>query len=374
MSRDQKGTFSRDAYDSVHQKTKQAGDTSYAGKEKLNSTGKLDPLVDPAEYGVIRRSIIRFVENPDGTFTLGNGIAMLIETLGDTTASMSTNVDLMFAGLPKLYDLFTAGNQPVLSKYDPQILNATFGDCGDNIPFLQRSQAEMAEKIAIQLTLLVPSGDGRGNGGEDPQFGLFAAAYLTNAATNKYGLKYYHFLTTDEPAHGFINKKSLEHVFGDEVFTKVKENTEKNFNDNNLPDMKEIVSTLKKQAHAFAIVLPHDRYNTLEYWTDLYGSEHVVQVDNTAYLPYVQATLIGLTEGVFGINDVPQYLENNGLNKTEAKKIQRAVSNIPIGSQTQLENFAKIPVKGSIFASKLDLWPINQDSVTEPKVKESTWL
>lgn len=376
MSRDKKKEYSREGYDHVHSKVKDAGDTSYAGKEKLNTTGKLDPLVDPSAHGVIRRSITRFVEKA-GRFILGNGVAMLVETLGDTTASMSTNVDLMFAGLPKLYELFATGTHPVLGKYDPQILNATFGDCGDDTPYLQRSQAEMtSEKIATQLTLLVPSADGRGNGGEDPQFGLFAAAYLTNAAVNKYGLKYYHFLTSDEPAHGYLDIQSLKQVFGDEVLAKVKENTEKNFNAHNLPEMEEIVSTLKKQAHAFAIILPHHLYNTREYWRELYGVGHVVEVETTEYLPYVQATLIGLTEGVFGLNDVPEYLKSVGLNQTEARKIQRAVANIPVGAQTQFENFAKLPAKGSVFAKKDDLWPMKDSGKVDKnsEKKKDTWL
>jgi len=370
-----KGSFSRDAHDSVRQKVDAAGgDTSYAGKEKLHSTGKLDPLVDPAGHGLIRRSITRFVEKKGGELLLGNGIAMLIETLGDTTGSMGTNVKLMFNSLPKLYDLLTEGEHAVLGRYDPQILNAIFGDAIDSIPFLQRSQAEMAEKISQQLTLMIPTNGGGANHGEDPQFGLFAAAYLTKAAINDYGLKYYHFLVTDEPCHEFLDKLSLEHVFGTEVFEKVKENTEITFSAKKLPGMKDIISKLKSQAHAFAIVLPHPEDNTLEYWTNLYGTEHVVQVDSTENLPYIQAVLIGLTEGVLGFDDVPEYLENHGLNKTEAKKIQRAVANIPFSAQTHFENFAKMPQKGSIFANKTDLWPVQQSTSSKEADTSKTWL
>jgi hypothetical protein len=371
----QKGSFSRDTYDFTSQKVKDAGgDTSYAGKEKLNSTGKLDPLVDPAEYGVIRRSITRFVEKEDHLI-LGNGVAMLIETLGDTTGSMNHNVALMFDSLPKLYELLTEGDRSVLGRYDPQILNGFFGDRQDTIPHYQRSQAEMAEKIATQLTLMIPSGDGGGNGGEDPQFGLFAAAYLTKAAINNYGLKSYHFLVTDEISHEFLDKKSLEHVFGSEVFDKVKENTEIAFSAKKLPSMSDIMSKLKSQAHAFAIVLPNMRQDTLGYWTKLYGTEHVVQVNSTEHLPYIQAILIGLTEGVLDLEHIPEYLENHGLSKTVANKIQRSVANIPFGAQTQFENFAKIPEKGSIFANKTDLWPTEEGTPTDgKKSKKRTWL
>jgi hypothetical protein len=355
-----KGSFSRETHDDVRQKIRDAGgDTSYAGKEKLNATGKLDPLVDPAEYGVIRRSITRFVEK-DKQFILGNGVAMLIETLGDTTGSMGGNVTLMFEGLPKLYSLLAEGDHPVLDRYDPQILNAFFCDRGDRVPYLQRSQAEMAEKISTQLTLMIPSGQGGANNGEDPQFGLFGAAYLTKAAINNYGLKYYHFMVTDEISHEFLDEKTLKEVFGSEVFEKVKENTEISFTKNKLPEISEIISRLKSQAHAFAIVLPNSSQDTEGYWRNLYGDQYVVPVKTTDHLPFLQAVLIGLTEGVITLEQIPKYLQKAGLDASDAKSIQRSVANIPLGAQKQFESFTKIPEKGSIFASKTDLWPIEE--------------
>jgi len=372
--KDDKQVFTRDTFTKVSDRVAaNGGDTSHAGKEKLRTTGKLDPLVDPAGYGLIRRSITRFSEMPDGKLLLSNGIAMLIENLGDTTGSMGKNVKLMFDNLPLLYALLTEGKHPVLGRYDPQILNATFGDCVDSIPFLQRSQAEMAEKIATQLTLMIPTNGGGGNNGEDPQFGLFAAAYLTKAAINNYGLKYYHFIVTDEPCHEFLDKKSLELVFGEEVFEKVKENTEKNFSAHNLPSMAEIVLTLKKQAHVFAIVISSHADSIYDYWTRVYGDDHVILLESTEHLPYVQATLIGLTEGVLDLTDIPEYLKNAGLNPADARKIQRAVVNIPIGAQTEFENFSKIPAKGSIFAQKTDLWPTEHGAENKVSTGKDTW-
>lgn len=369
---DRKGSFSRDTYAKVKAGVDAAGgDTSHAGRQRIKDTGKLHPLVDPAGFDLIRRSLPRYANNqPEGIWKLPNGIPMLVETEGDTTGSMHENIKLMFDSLPKLYELLTKGKYAVLGRYDPQIINAIFGDIVDNF-VLARSQAEMDEKIAEQLTLMVPEGGG-GDGPEDPEYGLFGAAYLTDAFINKYGLKYYHFTVTDADSHGYIDEENLVRVFSDKVFEKVKENRQLSLKKSDLPKTAEIVKALKKQAHAFMILVGNENYS---YWEKFYGPEHIVQIESTEYLPYVQATIIGLTEGVFGLSEVPEYLKSNGLNQSEAKKIQHAVANIPIGAQTQLENFAKIPEKGSIFANKHDLWPIDApDDKKELKKKKSTWL
>lgn len=374
MSReDKKPTeFSRDAYRVIEDEVKsKGGDTSHAGRQRIRDTGKLHPLVDPAGYDLIRRSLPRYDNLEDGSWKLAANMPMLVETLGDTTGSMKKNIKLMFDSLPKLYELLTEGKYAVLGRYDPQVMNAIFGDVEDNF-VLARTQAEMDEKIAEQLTLMVPEGEG-GDGAEDPEYGLFAAAYLTDAFINRYGLKYYHFMVTDADSHGYIDKKNLVRVFGEEVFEKVKENRQLTLNPAELPRTGEIIKALQKQAHAFMILVGSENYS---YWQKYYGPHHVVQIETTQYLPYVQATLVGLTEGVFGLSDVPEYLESVGLNQTEAKKIQRAVANIPIGAQTQFENFAKLPVKRSVFANKHDLWPMVDADVKEKGTdsEKETWL
>ncbi|MEI6352825.1 MAG: hypothetical protein WCO35_02730 [Candidatus Nomurabacteria bacterium] len=366
---DRKGGFTQETYDEVNQKVKDAGgDTSHAGRQTIRDTGKLHPLVDPAGYDLIRRSLPRYLGE---TFKLPNGMPMLTETLGDTTGSMGGNVKLMFDSLPKFYSLLTEGKYPVLGNYDPQVMNAIFGDVQDNF-VLARTQAEMDKKIAEQLTLMVPEREG-GDSDEDPEYGLFGAAYLTDAFISRYGLKYYHFMVTDAKSHGRVDKRNLVRVFSEEVFEKVKENCQISFDEKNLPDTKDIVKALQKQAHAFAILVESPE----SYWSKFYGPENVVVIDSTENLPYVQSTLIGLTEGVFGLNDVTEYLKSVGLNKAEAIKIQRAVANIPVGAQTQFENFSKIPKKGSIFANKHDLWPLeitDMENHKPEKPKQHTWM
>lgn len=361
--------FSREAHKHVSSKIKDAGgDTSYSGRQTIKDTGKLHPLVDPAGYDVIRLSLPRFVENEKGDLVLTNGLPMLIETLGDTTGSMGGNVKLMFDQLPKLYALLTEGDNPVLDKYDPQILNAIFGDTVDNY-ILMRTQAEMDEKISEQLTLMVPEGAG-GDGPEDPEYGLFGAAYLTKAWINQYGLKSYHFTVTDATTHERIDKKNLVRVFGEEVFKKVKENTQKDFS-KELPGTAQIIKDLSKNAHAFMILVGNDYY---EFWNKYYDESHIIVIPNTELLAYIQASIIGLTEGVLSLKTLLDFLISHGLNNSEAVLIQRALVNVPVGAQAEAENFDKLPVKGLVFAKKTDLWPIEDiEKVKEPE-ESKEWL
>lgn len=360
--------FSRDAFSGTRAKVDDAGgDTSFAGRQHIKKTKKLHPLVDPAGYDLIRKSWPRYIEQGE-QFVLAAGTPMLVENLLDTTGSMGENVKLAFDALPNQYDLLANGQQPVLGRYDPQILNAIFGDIQDNF-VLARSQAEMDVKIAEQLTLMVPEGDG-GDSPEDPEYGLFGAAYLTDAFVNQYGLKSYHFLTTDAPSHGRIDKVNLVRVFGEKVFERVADNGHE-LKKTDLPYTGEIVAELKKRTHAFAIIVGG---HSVGYWRKYYGEEHVVEISTTEYLPYVEAAIIGLTEGVLDLQSLPKYLTDAGCNDSIAREIQRSVAGIPLGAQTLLPNFSKIPVKGTVFAQKRDLWPIADSAAVKAGGEKETWL
>jgi len=371
-------TFSREAYGSTKKKIDDAdGDTSFAGRQHIRETKKLHPLVDPAGYELIRKSWPRYT-GEEGSLVLKQGLPMLVENLFDTTGSMGSNVRLAFDSLPLQYDLLTKGSMAVLGRYDTQIINAIFGDVVDNY-ILSRTQAEMDEKIAEQLTLMVPEGNG-GDEAEDPEYGLFAAAFLTDAFIIRYGLKPYHFMTTDAPSHGRIDKVNLVRVFGETVFDRVRENEHK-LEEQQLPTTAEIVTELQKRAHAFAIIV--DDQSSAQYWREFYGKKYVVVIDSTEYLPHVEAAVIGLTEGILDLQSLPQYLTDIGCNQSVAREIQRAVAGIPLGAQTLLPNFYEIPKKGSVFAKKHDLWPTEEtetDSSEEVvdddhnEEEENTWL
>jgi hypothetical protein len=273
--------------------------------------------------------------------------------------------------LPDSYDLMTAGSHPVLKRYDVQIINSCFGDTQDNgTPVLCRSQAEMDVKIAQQLAMLVPSKDGGGNGKEDPQFGLFGAAYFTRPRITQYGLKWYHFTVSDEPVLETIDLGWLKQIFGDDVVERAVANGYE-MSARNLPNATKVVKDLQANAHAFFLQVGV-RTEVMRQWTRLYGAEHVVSIAaGTEHLHYVKACIIGLTEGVLDLESAQVFLRDQKLSEREAKGIVRAIAHIPLGAQKLFPNFDRLPKAGDLFREKTDLWPIDKGTVVEKKNKKS---
>ena len=335
----------------------EGGSATHRGEQRHKEGLGLHPLVDPKGYGGIRRSI-GWLEPKGGKFVLKNGPAILLETRFDTTGSMGGNVQLAFDALPRSYKLLKEVQRAPLGRYDLHIMTSIFGDQCDNY-ILQRTQAEMDEQAAEQLRLMVPEGNG-GDSDEDPDYGLFAGAYLTCADIVKQGLKSYDFTVTDARGRGVIDKGNLVRVFGDEVFDRVRANGYQ-IKEDKLPRTEAIVIDLKKIAHAFLIQV-EDHSEVTRFWKGLYGGGRVILIPDTSLLPEVEAAVIGLTEGTLDLQSLESFLQKDAaMSKSDATMIRKAVAHIPIGAQALLPNFKKIPKAGDIFAKKGDIWPIGSD-------------
>jgi hypothetical protein len=366
-----KHTFSQDAYLSVRKSATHGGSTraTFAAEERHRKGQGMDPLVDPKgpeHLGPVRRSLPRFDKQGD-LWLLTCGIPMAEETLLDTTGSMGHNVDLAFQALPKSYEMLTSGKNPILGRYDVQIATGIFNDVEDTLydgtPVLCRSQFEMDEKIAEQMTHLVPGRGGKGNGKEDPQFGLFGAAYLTEAAINRYGLRYYHFTVSDEPIVETIDFRWLQKIYGDNILERLEENGHK-FTSKSIPDTATTVEYLQTKAHAFFLQV-NDRRSVTDQWSDLYGEDHFIKLpeDGTENLHAYKAVVIGLTEGCLTLGSAKKFLVEHGISAGTADRIVRAVAHIPLGVQALCENFNRLPKSGDLFKKKTDLWPVDPDEV-----------
>jgi hypothetical protein len=359
-------TFSRTAYKSAVKQNTTAGKSATArGEEVVRNTGKLDPFVDPAEFGVIRESRIRLEQRPDGLWVVLVGAPFPIEYRLDTTGSMGDNVERALRVLPLICELVGA----VLPGRDPHYCASIFADVMDRFA-LCRGQFEMlADRMVNQLTLMHPEGGGYGNGGENPEYGLFGATYLTKAYLQRIGLKSYDFTITDEPGRDRFSLDQLKRVFGPQVMEKVKENGYE-MSARNLPSARDAVNDLFRRAHVFCLLIG-DRDDARDYWPDLYGKERVVFMPVIEHLPHVMAVIVGLTEGTLDLRSGLDFLESHEINKTAAGSIIEAVSGIPLGAQRALPNYGKIPVKGDLFAAKTDLWPINPDEVPAVEPEKS---
>jgi hypothetical protein len=380
-------TLSRTAYTSVHTKATKGGTKSATrdAEEQFHRGEGMDPLVDPkgpAHLGPVRLSLPRFEKQGD-YWLLTRGTPMPEETLLDTTGSMGSNVDIALKVLMNDYEMSTSGDTPVLGRYDLQIATSIFNDVEDQVqdgkPVLCRTQFEADEKIAMQMSRLIPGRGGYGNGKEDPQFGLFGAVYLTNASINRYGLKYYHFTVSDEPLVETVSLRWLKHIYGEDVLECIKENGYV-FTADALPDTAKIIKDLQGKAHAFFLQVD-SRKDVTSQWTDLYGPDHVVMLpEGTRHLHYVKGVIIGLTEGTLDLRSAKDFLRGHGATADIANQVIRAVAHIPLGAQQLCPNFDRIPKAGDLFKEKTDLWPIDPDSIdlsTEsiaPDNEPVTWL
>jgi hypothetical protein len=367
-------TFSRDAYSSVRDHATGGGTKSATSdaEERYRKKKEIDPLVDPkgpAHLGPIRRSLPRFNKKGE-LWVLTCGLPMAEETLLDTTGSMGDNVERAFEALPHSYQMYTTGSRPVMGRYDPQIATAIFNDVEDvGIPVLCRSQFEMDEKVALQMTHMLPGGQGQGNEKEDSQYGLFGAAYLTDARIVQYGLKYYHFTVSDEPVAERVLLSWLKTIFGDDVLEHVKANGY-GFDTKHLPDIAKIGVDLQKKAHAFFLQV-NDRVDVRDQWKNLYGADHFIQLpDGTSDLHCFKATIIGLTEGELDLKTAKDFLREHKISAEEANRIIRAVAHIPLGVQRLNPNFDKLPKAGDLFKEKTDLWPVDPSEVGKVSEKK----
>lgn len=353
----------------------EGGSATRRGEQRHREGRGLDPLVDPKGFGAIRRSLNRFDQTPEG-FVMTVGQAILKETRFDTTGSMGSNVELAFKALPRSYHLLMETENAPLARYDLQIINSIFGDVRDSY-VLCRSQAEMAEKIGEQLRLMVPERGGH-DSDEDPQYGLFGAAYLTDASIVKVGLKSYDFTVTDACGRSRLDERTLVRVFGEEVFDKVVENGYQ-INRSKIPSTREVVQDLLKISHAFLIQVEKDA-SVYRFWAEIYGEDRVIVIPTVEFLPEVEAAIIGLTEGVLSLQSVEEFLVTEAkMKKSDAARITRAVAGIPIGAQAILPNFNRLPKAGDVFASKSDPWPTEVDGEKEgsggsKEPSEKVWI
>ncbi len=361
------------AYTRVAKEAERAGSATFAGEERRQKGLGLHPLVDPSGgnlYDPIRRSI-SWLEPEGDDFILLRGVAMMEETRLDTTGSMGTNVKVAMDVLPGTYELLATGPAAVLGRYDVQMITSIFGDvCDDYI--LCRSQAEMDERIAEQMTLMVPEGQGY-DAVEDPQYGLFGGAYLTKVSVNDYGLKYYDFTVSDAPGRHRLDAGNLVRGVGGSVVEKVAENGYQ-INARNIPTTEEVVASLLERAHAFFLQVGNDR-DVTSFWRRIYGGhERVIVIPEVRMLPYVKAAIIGLTEGVFDLQSVEKFLTSSNVAQDSARLIALAVAGIPIGAQMSLPNFNEIPLRGARFAKKGDIWPIGHVNASVEVVTDDAYI
>lgn len=329
-------------------------DVTHEAEEQARKSGCLNEIVDPA-VDPVRRSMIRL--NPHRRkWIVTVGCPMDIEVSCDTTGSMGGEVDTEMEVLPDLYMAVAK----VVPGYDPQFCLGIFGDVCDKF-VMCRPQFEMeAPKIVKYLKEMAPQRNG-GDSPEDPQYAMFARAYLTDAYTNRIGLKGYHFIVTDATCHRRIKREDISRIFGDGIF----DNELKDINE--VPTMEEMIKELKLKTHQFILLigtegLVSESSSLYLFWEELCGGNSVILINSTRQLPTVISAIIGLTEGTLDIGDLEDHLGED-----YSTSLVRQLSKVEIGAQAKLRHqlLHPVPSKGDIFASKGDLWPMEKVATQE---------
>ena len=308
---------------------------------------------------MIRESRIRLEQRPDGLWVVVVGAPFTKEYRLDTTGSMGDNVERAIKVLPQICELTATA----LPGRDHFYCASIFGDVVDQFVLCRGQFEVLAERMVDQLTLMHPEGSG-GDEAEDPHYGLFGAAYLTNAYLHRIGLRSYDYTITDAPCHERLNVKTLKRVFGDEVFEKVKENGHQ-ISQKDLPTNRELVDDLKLRAFPFCLLVKgRTNEGTKRQWQSVFGAEYVVDLPEIEYVSHVMSVISGLVEGTLDLRSAKDFLISANLSKVKACQVVDAVSHIPIGAQCALPNFNRLPKKGDVFAEKADLWPVDPTEVS----------
>ena len=348
---------SRDAYTSARKRYAPKGETSTKrGEQQARATGRLNPLVDPRG---LRESRMRFAQRTDNKlWQVTVGCPITYEARVDTTSSMGDHADRALDVLQDTYEMASH----FLPGCDLQMSTGIFNDRADQF-VLCRPQFEMeSEKIVEQFTYLVPERLG-GDPPEDPQYGLLAAAGLTDSYANKIGIYGYDFTVSDQAGRDRLEPAIMDKVFGSEVYDLLAKNGHQ-ISRADLPSTTEVVQVLLKRAHAFFLQVGTTSAAT-RFWTRVMGHERVVILPRTELIPHVQAVIIGLTEGTLDILQIEEFLSERQVIAEEATQIAEAVTHIPIKAQADLPNFNRRPKKDDLFRNKTDLWPIDAEEVPE---------
>lgn len=320
------------------------------GQEIFEQTGRLDKMVDI--FGVKRVSRNAFIKNPDGTYTLVNGIKSATELITDGTGSMGENVGKAFYAMGKYYGMMFSFSH----RYQIDLSVAVVQDVDDKHPVFQMAEFESDNRAAEHIKKLVPDKEG-GDAIEDYDLGLFYIDNYVEIDINRYGLKGYCFLVADQIGRGYVTSESVKKHLGHSI-QKEKVMT------------KEICRSLLTKWHLFYIQVDGTN-NITDWWEDKMGIGRVITIDDSDLLAEVQAGLVYVTETLEpSFDGFTEFLSggNNGrISQEKAKKVWSWLQTARqfFGAQAKLPGYNDIPKPGDVFANLRDIWPIGHPRALE---------
>jgi hypothetical protein len=339
------------AHRTTVQRLKASGTSvSNLGREHVRKTGKLHPLVNPATRGATRESRSRLVEQDDHTWLLPVGVALPILTNFDGTGSMTVNIQYAFDSSAEFHELLAGEQVPLAARYHLQVATSAVQDVDDPHP-LCLSEFESGNEFVEQHQLLFPDNQGHDRGAEY-QILLYVAGCRMTCDIHRYGLKGHLHVIGDEKGHR-LRRSDVRSVLGIDLETEL--------------EVEEVGMRASEKWHTFYFQVDNRGQflsHATDWWRRAVGRDHILKMGSARYVAYWQAAVIGLTEGTLELERLSDYLTDVArlADKSEIKRIVEGVGHIPIGAQTKLPNFGRLPLAGSVFADREDLWPIGQEA------------
>lgn len=201
---------------------------------------------------------------------------------------------------------------------DPQVLIGAYGDThSDRVP-LQVSQFESDNRIDDALDNVYLEGYGGGNGGEDQALAWYYTAHHTATdAWEKREKKGYVFFIGDEITHTLRPDTVRKYigVGGDDPVHPT--------------DHKTLVSDLLSKWEAYVFVINNGsahNQRSVQFYTDLFGSERVLVVENEEAIAETIALTIGMAEGVIDLDDGVDDLKAAGASDSAIRQATNALA------------------------------------------------
>lgn len=232
----------------------------------------------------------------------------------DDTGSMGAVPRVVQTKLTGLFGLL--GTKGYLEH--PQLMVGAYGDCEvDQVP-LQVSQFESDNRVDDALDKLFLEGGGGGNNGESQAIAWYYLAHHTATdALEKRGKKGYAFFIGDEKVINLRPEHVKECIGDGEPLGKL--------------DHKSLVNDLLEKWDAYVLLIDNGSarsQRSYEFYTELFGTDRVLVVQDEASIAETIALTIGTREGVVDLDEGMDDLRSIGASDAAIKSAGAALVSI----------------------------------------------
>ncbi len=198
----------------------------------------------------------------------------------------------------------------------PQIMMGAYGDARcDSVP-LQVSQFESDNRIDDALDNIFLEGNGGGNGGESQALAWYFTAYHTATdAWEKRQKKGYAFFVGDEWTHEPTADEVSKYIGDGEPLGSLKR--------------ADLVKALLEKWEAYVFVIDNlsaKGQQSVKKYTELFGADRVLVVENEEAIAETIALTIGLNEGVIDLDDGVDDLKSVGASDSAIRQATNALA------------------------------------------------